>query len=104
MQIDGGLLYAQFLLRQAQIDAALFALELADDLGLGSLHLGLLYVVLGSAEIALILLGGDARVGDCLIERSLRLFQRGFLFLQLLLGAAGIEANYRVAFLHRAAG
>jgi hypothetical protein len=37
-------------------------------------------------------------------RRGLRLFQRGFLFLQLLLGAAGIEADHRVAFLHRAAG
>ena len=100
MQVDGGFLHAQFLLRQAQIDAALLALQLADDLGFGGLQLGLFDVVLGAAQVALVLLGGDARVGDGLVQRGLRLFQRGLFFVQLLLRAAGIEAHHRIAFLH----
>ncbi len=104
MQIDGGLLHAQFLFRQAQIDAALFALQFADDLRLGCLHLGLFHVVFRSAQIAVVLLGGDARIGHGLVERSLRLFQCSLFLLQLLLCAAGVEADHRIAFLHRSAG
>ena len=104
MEIDSGFLDTKFLLREAQIDAAFLALEGADDLGFGRLHPGLFDVIFRGAEIALILLGGDAGVSDGLIEGGLRLLEGGLFFVELLLGAAGIETDHGIADLDGASG
>ena len=88
----------------AQVDAALFSLKTAHDLGFGSFQPGALDGIVRVEQIAFILLGGDARLGDGLIERGLGLAQLGLLLLELLLSAGGIEADDGVARLDRFAG
>ena len=100
VQRHGGLLHAQVLLGQAQVDPALLALQAADDLRLRSLQLGALHRVAGGGQVAPVLLGGDAGLGDGLVEGGLGLLERGLLLLQLLPRAAGVEADHRLALLH----
>ncbi len=97
MQRHRGLLHAQLLFRQAEVDFALLALQRAHDLRLRGFEARPLYVVARGGEVQLVLLGGDARLGRGLIQRGLRLAKSGLLLLQLLAGAAGVEANYRLA-------
>ena len=79
VQIDGGLLDFEFLLGDAVIDLAGFALEAADDLLFGGFQAGALDGELGVGEIGLVLLGGDFGLGERLIEGGLRLAEGGLL-------------------------
>ena len=52
----------------------------------------------------MVLLGGDVGLGGGLLQTGLRLLESGVLLLQLLLGAAGVEADHGIAFFDCAAG
>ncbi len=104
MYRDAGLPDFQPLLGHGEIERALFALDGADDRFFGRFQARAFGLVLGGGEVESVLIGGDARVSDGLIERGLGLLQRGFLFDQVLLSAAGIEADDGFASLDLAAG
>ncbi len=88
-----GLLHFELLLREAEIDLAFLTLDGADDGLFGGFELGLFDLVGSGLEVELVLFGGDAGLGDGLVERGLGLGERGCLLFQFLLRAAGIELD-----------
>ena len=104
MERDGSLRHLALLLGDAQVDAALFSLKTAHDFGFGGFQPGTLDGILRVEKIAVILLGGDARLGHGLIERGLGLAQLRLLLLELLLSAGGVEADDGVAGLDQFTG
>jgi len=80
MKIGGGLLHADLLLGEAEIDFALLAFHGADDSFLGRFKASLFAIEAGAGEIEAILIGGDAGVGLGLFERGLRLIESNLLF------------------------
>ena len=85
MQRDVGFLDLELLLGHAQIDAGLLGLDAPDEFVGGRAQARLFHVVARVRQIALVLVGVDARLRHCLIERGLRLRELRFLLNQLLL-------------------
>src|SRR6185437_7021534 len=90
---DGGLLDLELLLRHAECELALVAVNGAEDGGFGGVELGGGDGVLGGGEIEGVLLLGDAGGGFGLVERGLGLLEGGGFGVEILAGGVGVEAG-----------
>src|SRR5690349_8490458 len=80
MQIGRRLSDALLFFGEPEVDATGFALQLADDFLCRNFERLLFHLNARRREVDAILLAGHARLRDGLIERRLRLLERGFLF------------------------
>jgi hypothetical protein len=104
VEVGGGLFHLEFLLGDTEVDAGLFAIDFALDILERGLHSGVLDGEPRVREVALVLFDGNARLGDPLVQGGGGRLELGFLFGQILLGGAGIEADNGVALLHILSG
>jgi len=104
VEIGGGLRHFELLLAEPQVDAALGGLDLTDDLLLGDFEGGLLDVELGVGVVAFVLVGGDARLGDGLVERCLGLLKGGLFCWSCCSAALESKPDHDVALVDHGAG